>query len=51
MDRYEEFVQKKNIGYIRIDGAVDPEKRHERVKRFQSDNKVRVAILSINACS
>lgn len=34
MDCYEDFVKKKKIEYIRIDGKVDPERRHERVKQF-----------------
>jgi SNF2 family DNA or RNA helicase len=42
---------KKKIEYIRIDGSVNAEKRHERVTAFQHEETIRVAILSINACS
>lgn len=51
MDTYEDYIKKKNIQYIRIDGKVDPKQRHDRVQKFQSDEKVRVAILSITTCS
>lgn len=42
---------KKKVGYIRIDGSVNAERRHERVTAFQHDETIRVAVLSINACS
>lgn len=51
LDRYEAHLAKKKVGYIRIDGGVDAEKRHERVTRFQHSEDVRVAVLSITACS
>ena len=44
-------MKKKKVGYMRIDGSVNPEKRHERVTNFQHNDKIRVAILSITACS
>ena len=31
LDGYETHLNKKKIGNIRIDGSVNPEKRHERV--------------------
>lgn len=31
LDSYEQHLKKKKVGHIRIDGKVDPEKRHERV--------------------
>ena len=31
LDGYENHLKKKKIGYIRIDGSVNPERRHERV--------------------
>lgn len=34
IDRIEQFVQKQKIGYVRIDGRVKPEDRHERVTKF-----------------
>ena len=51
LDSYEEYMKKKKVGYMRIDGSVNPEKRHERVTNFQHNDKIRVAILSITACS
>jgi SWI/SNF-related matrix-associated actin-dependent regulator 1 of chromatin subfamily A len=34
MDAIEDFVVKKKIGYIRIDGRVDSTKRYEAVRKF-----------------
>ena len=34
MDAIEDFVVKKKIGYIRIDGQIDSTKRYEAVRRF-----------------
>ena len=34
MDAIEDFVVKKKIGYIRIDGQVESTKRYEAVRRF-----------------
>ena len=34
LDGIEEALKKKKVNYIRIDGKVLPEKRHERVKKF-----------------
>ena len=34
LDAYEKFCQKKKIEYIRIDGNVPLEKRHNRAKDF-----------------
>jgi len=34
IDALEEFSQKKNFGYIRIDGRVMSESRHDYVKQF-----------------
>ena len=42
---------KKKVEYVRIDGKVNPELRHERVSRFQNNEIVRIAILSITAAS
>ncbi|KAF4744356.1 hypothetical protein FOZ63_021161, partial [Perkinsus olseni] len=41
----------KNYGLIRIDGQTPQTKRPELVKRFQEDEDIRVAVLSITACS
>jgi SWI/SNF-related matrix-associated actin-dependent regulator 1 of chromatin subfamily A len=51
LDAYEDFCSKKKVKTIRIDGSVDPERRHKRVTEFQHNEDVRVAILSIAACS
>lgn len=37
--------------YIRIDGKIDANKRHDRVKEFQNNDNIRIAVLSITACS
>ena len=34
LDGYENHLLKKKIGFVRIDGRVNPEKRHERVTKF-----------------
>ncbi|KAF4689382.1 hypothetical protein FOZ60_001715 [Perkinsus olseni] len=41
----------KNYGLIRIDGQTPQTKRPELVKKFQEDEDIRVAVLSITACS
>jgi len=51
LDKLEQYIQTKKIGYIRMDGKVSMENRHERVKAFQGDDSIRIAILSITACS
>jgi SWI/SNF-related matrix-associated actin-dependent regulator 1 of chromatin subfamily A len=51
LDEYEKFYVKKKVKCIRIDGRVNPEKRHQMVTEFQHDDTMRIALLSINACS
>lgn len=34
MDAIEDFIVKKKVGYIRIDGQVEATKRYEAVRRF-----------------
>lgn len=51
MDNIEQYVQSQKVGYIRIDGSTQVETRHNRVRDFQNFDNIRVAILSINACS
>ena len=34
LDHYEDLMKKRKTKYIRIDGKVNPEKRHERVQHF-----------------
>lgn len=49
LDEIEQFITKKKIVSIRIDGSVNLVKRQERVKAFQEDSNVRVAVLSLTA--
>ena len=51
IDELEQFAQSKSFGYIRIDGRVNAEKRHMYVQDFQTKSDIRLAILSITACS
>jgi len=49
LNAVEEAVKKLNLGYIRIDGSTPSHKRTEYVETFQSDENIRIAILSIGA--
>lgn len=51
MDSLEHYVKTKKVGYIRICGKVGVDQRHDRVTAFQNDDEIRIAILSITACS
>lgn len=51
MNSIEDSFKKQKVGYVRIDGKVAAETRHDRVKAFQVDPKIRAAILSITAAS
>ena len=51
MDEIESMMKHKKVGCVRIDGKVQTETRHERVKAFQSEPRIRAAILSITAAS
>lgn len=51
LDAIEDEVKKSKIGYMRIDGSVANEKRHEKVNQFQTDDNCLVAILGITACA
>ena len=51
IDEIQKFLTSKKIGHVRIDGKVSQDARHERVKAFQTESKVRCAILSIMAAS
>lgn len=42
-------TERQCLGYIRIDGGVDPTQRHNLVNQFQSSEAFRVALLSISA--
>ena len=47
----EDFLCRKQFGYVRIDGRTPPDTRYAHVNRFQTDAKVRIALLSIMAAS
>jgi len=49
LDGLEDMLQGKNVKFMRIDGSVTKEKRHENVVNFQEDSSIRVALLSITA--
>ena len=52
LDYIETTVNKKHkgkLGIIRIDGQVPPAERALRVKKFQTDRRVRLAVLSMTA--
>ena len=51
MDVLEQAVAKKlkGVGHIRIDGSVDSKERAVRVKKFQTNARTRVALLSMTA--
>mmetsp|Transcript_14620 Transcript_14620/g.31495 ORF Transcript_14620/g.31495 Transcript_14620/m.31495 type:complete len:1097 (+) Transcript_14620:143-3433(+) len=51
LDTLENAVSKKmkGVGHIRIDGTVSPAERASRVRKFQTQGRVRVAILSVTA--
>lgn len=49
LDAIEMTVNRLNIKHIRIDGKTAPERRKSLVDEFQSDDKCRVALLSITA--
>lgn len=51
LDGIEEHVIKKKIDYMRIDGSVVNEKRHECVNKFQTNDNCKIAILAITACA
>jgi hypothetical protein len=51
MDSLQECVEKAKTSYIRIDGKTPHKVREVSVDKFQHDPTVKVAILSIKACS
>ncbi|CAI2382484.1 unnamed protein product [Moneuplotes crassus] len=51
MDAIETFLYKRKVKSIRIDGKTKQNLRHKLVEKFQNDEKIKVAILSITACS
>lgn len=51
MDAISEALNKINISYIRIDGSTRTDIRTINVNRFQNDEDVRCAVLSIRTCN
>jgi SWI/SNF-related matrix-associated actin-dependent regulator 1 of chromatin subfamily A len=51
LDALENHLKKAKCGYIRIDGKVPAERRHQHVQSFQTDLSIRCAVLSITAAS
>lgn len=49
LDALEEKLKRAKFGYIRIDGQTGASERPKLVSRFQEDESVRVAVLSITA--
>ncbi len=49
LDAIEDTLRKARAGYFRIDGRTPPRARQQGVDRFQTDEKCRVALLSITA--
>jgi len=47
----QETLEKLKVGYIFIDGSVSSADRKERVDKFQTHDKTRVAVLSITAAN
>ena len=51
MKAVSEAVESAGVAYIYIDGQVSSSERNQRVKLFQTSDKVRVAVLSITAAN
>jgi SWI/SNF-related matrix-associated actin-dependent regulator of chromatin subfamily A-like protein 1 len=51
LDGIENCLLKKKVGCMRICGKTPMEKRHQRVKDFQTNPNTRVGVLSITAAS
>ena len=49
LDFIQEMLEKNKYGFMRIDGKVGAEQRHQNVNRFQEDPSIKVALLSITA--
>ena len=49
LDGIQDQIEKLKIKFIRIDGSIDAEARQAHIDRFQNDEEVKVAILSITA--
>ena len=49
MNAFDEFFKEKEIGFIRIDGTTPSSSRFELCDKFQNNESVKVALLSITA--
>ena len=50
LDAIEETVTRKKVSHIRIDGKIDTVRRHEAVRKYQTDPDCLVAVLALTAC-
>lgn len=51
MDGIERFLQEKSVGFVKIDGGTPSYQRQTSCNLFQTNNEVRVALLSLTAAS
>ena len=51
LDAIEEYVIRKKVLNVWIDGRIEYSKRHEAVRKFQMDTECLVAILSLTSCN
>jgi hypothetical protein len=51
LDGIEKEVIDRAVNYIRIDGSVGNERRHNCVNKFQNEESCKIAILAITACA
>lgn len=51
IDSLEDFLRKKNVGFIKIDGSTPSSQRQPLCDTFQTNDSVRVALLSLTAAS
>ena len=51
LDELEGLLNEKKVGFIQMDGRTPTSSRQAMVNRFQTDDTVRVALLSITACN
>jgi len=49
LDAVQEVLERKKVGFFRVDGSVSAEDRQRGVDKFQSSNKMKVALLSVVA--
>ena len=51
LDGFEQHLLARNVPHIRIDGATPPSNRQNLCAKFQGDDSLRIALLSITAAS